>query len=123
MAGYSTINSVISKKFYTISVNNYLYIFSPVLCFCYCHTCIENLKDQYLLYPASFPGKIGVCCYIKRAEESVRYTHSVFFILHWISINYGMPYIGFRFKIGACCYTCVKRYQTSIRNRSMLLQS
>lgn len=69
------------------------------------------------------PGKIGVCCYIKRAEESVRYTHSVFFILHWISINYGMPYIGFRFKIGACCYTCVKRYQTSIRNRSMLLQS
>lgn len=33
----------------------YLYIFSPVLCFCYCHTCIENLKDQYLLYPASFP--------------------------------------------------------------------
>ena len=68
-------------------------------------------------------GKIGVCCYIKRAEESVRYTHSVVFILHWISINYGMPYIGFRFKIGACCYTCVKRYQTSIRNRSMLLQS
>ena len=68
-------------------------------------------------------GKIGVCCYIKRAEESVRYTHSVVFILHWISINYGMPHIGFRFKIGACCYTCVKRYQTSIRNRSMLLQS
>ena len=67
-------------------------------------------------------GKIGVCCYIKRAEESVRYTHSVVFILHWISINYGMPYIGFRFKIGACCYTCAKMHQTGIRNRSMLLQ-
>ena len=76
-----------------------------------------------LLLLRLWAGKIGVCCYIKRAEESVRYTHSVVFILHWISINYGMPYIGFRFKIGACCYTCVKRYQTSIRNRSMLLQS
>ena len=43
--------------------------------------------------------------------------------LHWISINYEMPYIGFRFKIGACCYTCAKRHKTSIRNRSMLLQS
>ena len=79
--------------------------------------------DELIRLDDPILGKIGVCCYIKRAEESVRYTHSVVFILHWISINYGMPYIGFRFKIGACCYTCVKRYQTSIRNRSMLLQS
>lgn len=89
-----------------------------------CRSIIDmmNFKKESELF-GNENGKIGVCCYIKRAEESVRYTHSVVFILHWISINYGMPYIGFRFKIGACCYTCVKRYQTSIRNRSMLLQS
>ena len=86
-------------------------------------SCIKYYKEHPDKFEVLFSGKIGVCCYIKRAEESVRYTHSVVFILHWISINYGMPYIGFRFKIGACCYTCVKRYQTSIRNRSMLLQS
>lgn len=116
------INTQLSGQFLThMSVSFYagILLASPYILYQLFHFISPALYQNEKRYS----GKIGVCCYIKRAEESVRYTHSVVFILHWISINYGMPYIGFRFKIGACCYTCVKRYQTSIRNRSMLLQS